>query len=99
MTSCLFDSCYFNNSALYLRSRGTTISHICCNNLYGGQKYSPLFLKADLSFDTFFKLIYSTFFGNDQFITSESILKIRGYIPLRYQCINVSNFILDDDID
>lgn len=95
MTNCLFDTCYFEKSILFLNSRATTVSHICCTNLYGGKESEALFLETDTPTDSFFKFIYSTIIGNYEYILPKTIFFLRGNAALRFQCINTSNFILD----
>ena len=97
MTNCLFDSCYFNKSALFLNSRATTISHICCNNIHGGQEGDALFLRSNTPGGSFFKFFYSTFFGNYQYFPTNGILYMAGTCALRYQCNNATNFILSNE--
>ncbi|KAK8882692.1 hypothetical protein M9Y10_045334 [Tritrichomonas musculus] len=96
MTSCLIDSCFLNNSILYLESRATTISHICCNSLDGAKNPYPLFLYSAQPRDTFSKFIYSTIYGTNTDTLARGIILLTGLGALRYQCINTSNFVLPD---
>ena len=99
MTNCLFDSCYFNKTALFLATRATTISHICCNKLHGGQEGEALFINSNTPRGSFFKFIYSTFYGNYENFPTKTIFKLGGTCALRYQCINISHFILSSSND
>lgn len=94
MTSCLFDSCYAYNSIINIKIKSTVISHICCYNITKYEKVNNkvLFLDSEVREKTFFQFIFSSLLGNNQDQEQTSIFKTRGQCPVRYQCMNLTNF-------
>lgn len=101
MTSCTFHNGYFKKGLQYLRSRATTISHICFSYSGNCDHEDGLFIKTNTPSYSFFKMIYSTIVGVGQKLDAKSVLYLQTPSSLRFQCMNISHFGInyaDDDI-
>ena len=96
ITSLTFDACKVKKSLIYLNSKATTLSHICCSKLHKIDGSDALFLYSSTKVSSFFKMVYSTITGTNEYMSNvQRIMYFHGTSAFKVQCMNVSNFIID----
>ncbi|KAK8835374.1 hypothetical protein M9Y10_011820, partial [Tritrichomonas musculus] len=97
ITSLTFDACKVKKSLIYLNSKATTLSHICCSKLHKIDGSDALFLYSSTKVSSFFKMVYSTITGTNEYMSNvQRIMYFHGTSAFKVQCMNVSNFIIDE---
>lgn len=100
LTSLTFDECKSSKSLIWLHSKYTTMTHICASNFdRTDENYiDGAFLISQTEANSFFKMVYSTISGKGNSLKGAGrILYFFGTCSLKTQCLNLSNFKLEQD--
>lgn len=100
MTSLTFSDCSYSKYLMQLTTKATTITHICCSNIRAYDVSDGVFIYTDPQAFSFLKIIYSTIIGDGTKMPSSSkIMNFRSRSNYKLQCMNVSDFEINDNTD